>query len=454
MKTGAYFESTVPVCVISREVISLSIFKMYHAKKRTPQEAVSIIKSGDVVFTGGDPSVLYKALADTAERYENVRMYSMFGLSSPSAEYLINMRGHISLASSIFGREQAKRWPDDSISQIPGHFSELESFIEQLKPDVVLFRGCPMDDNGYIYLGNNHGVTRAAIDVGAKAIVQVDKSLPYVYTDYYRVHISEVEALCEYQNPEKKRKPERPITEKEENIAAYIAERIPNGATIQLGVGGVPNAVGMLLGEHKDLGIHTEVFTDSMTYLMKKGVVNNSKKTLLPGVSIAGFLIGNAETEQFSHKNRNIMLKKLAWVNCPETISQIHNMISINSCLGVDLYGQICSESIGMSNTGGIGGQLNFVEGASKSPGGKSFLAMHAAVEKQNGEKISKITLHLPRGSVVTTPRADVEYIVTEYGIANLRGKSIKERAQSLINIADPDFRDQLTFDAKRSGLL
>jgi 4-hydroxybutyrate CoA-transferase len=416
-----------------------------------------MIQNGDSVFAGGNPTILFQALFETRERFQDVRLYSMFGVGGASAEYLhhADMLGHVSFACVNLVRAQKKLWPNENLDQISGHFSEVESLIEhRVQPAVTLMRGCPMDEEGFIYLGGHHGCARAAVDWGAKVAVQIDPNLSYVYTDHYRVHISEVDVLCEADNPVKDGKRMKAVGAVDEKIAALIAERIPNGATIQLGAGGVPNAVGMFLDHHRDLGVHTEVFIDAMAHLVQKGAVNNSKKTLLPGVSVAGFIDASPETHVFGHKNPGILLKKLAWVNSPMTIAQIYNLVSVNSCLEVDLRGQVCSESIGLSNTGGLGGQLDFVEGARKSPGGQSFLAMHAAMEKENGEKISKISLALPPGSVVSTPRSDVMYVATEYGVADLMYKSVKERARSLIGVADPDFRDKLTFEAKKHDLL
>jgi 4-hydroxybutyrate CoA-transferase len=384
-------------------------------------------------------------------------MYSMFGLPPESADCIETpdmLKHNISFTPAIMGVSEIKRRPNEGLDHIPVHFSELEDMIRRrVNPDIVLVRGCPMDENGFIHLAAGNGAARAGIDCGAKTVVQVDKNAPHIYTDYHRVHISEADIVCEAENPPYVYA-KRPVGVKEDRIAALIAERIPNGATLQLGVGGVPDAVGGLLDGHRDLGIHTEVFTDAMAFLTEKGVVNNSKKTLLPGVSVAGFLRGSMRTQMFAHNNPGILLKKLEWVNDPLIISQIHDMVSVNSCLAVDLRAQVCAESIGHSISYGIGGQDNFVIGARRAPGGKSFLAMHAAVEKEGGEKISKITLALPSGSVVTTPRTDVMYVVTEYGVADLMFKSVKEQAQSLIDIADPDFRERLSFDAKKYGLL
>ncbi|MDR1246773.1 MAG: hypothetical protein LBK57_07060 [Clostridiales Family XIII bacterium] len=434
----------------------MNFSELYSSKIRSPEDAVSIIENGDAVYTGGDPQILYRALRDLRKGFKDVTLYSMFGLLPESAELIESpdMSEHFSFIPTIIGVNEIKRWPNKGLDHIFVHFSELEDMIKRrVNPDAVLVRGCPMDGNGFIHLAASNGGARAAVDCGAKVILQIDKNVPHIYTDYHRVHISEIDVLCEAEN-RMYEPPQKPAGVKEKQIAAHIAERVPNGAVLQLGVGGIPDAVGMFLDSHRDLGIHTEVFTDSMAILMEKGVVNNRKKNLLPGVSVAGFLVGGKHTQEFAHNNPDILLKNLSWINDPIRISRIHDMISINSCLAVDLRAQVCSESIGHSVSYGIGGQDNFVMGSRRGPGGKSFLAMRAAVEKENGEKISKITLALPSGSVVTTPRTDVMYIVTEYGAADMMFKSVKEQARNLINIADPEFRDQLTFEAQKHGLL
>ncbi len=434
--------------------------ELYNSKKCTAEQAVHVIQNGDNVFTGGDPTVLLKALYDERETFSDVHLYSMFGLGGASEKmiYSPEMKGHVSFTSSILPFS-ASFWPHENIDHIPVHFSEMEDLIaKRVKPAVVLLHGCTMDDDGFIYLGNGCGCARGAVDAGAKVVIQINEHLPMVYTDYYRVHISEVTALVEAPvplfGPDIPEMPVRPISQIEETIAGYICEMVPNGATIQLGAGGVPNAVGKFLENHKDLGIHTEVFTDSMTHLMKCGAVNNSKKTLLPGYTVAGFIGGGPETLQYCDHNRKFLLKKVAWVNSPMTICRIHDMMSINSCLAVDLRGQVCAESIGMNNTGGIGGQLDFVEGARRAPGGCSFLAMHSSMVGKDGKRVSKINLALPEGSVVTTPRTDSMCIVTEYGVANLRYMSGREKVKALIAIAHPDFRDELRFGAEKAGWL
>ncbi|MCL1805020.1 MAG: hypothetical protein FWG28_03315 [Clostridiales bacterium] len=431
---------------------------MYNAKKRSPEEAVSLIKNGDKVFTGGSPNALLKAMFDLKDTYQNVRLYSQFGMlgASGDAMYQPEMTGHMSFTCTTLPLSSVMNsWPNANLDQISLSFSDLERLIEVvLKPDVVLMSGCPMDDEGFISLGSNHGCNRAAVDVGAKVLIQIDSNMYNATTDYYRVHISEVEALCEFDNPIPAGMPARPLDERDKLIATFIAERVANGSTIQLGAGGVSNAMGNYLTEHKDLGIHAETLMSSLYQLIESGVVNNSKKPLMRGISVAGFNAGGTELMKLSHNNPKIMFKKLAWVNHPDVVSQIPNMVSINACLAADLRGQVCSESLGMGNTGGIGGQLDFVEGARRAPSGQSFLAMHSSVVTRKGDNLSKITMGLPSGSVATSPANDVMNIVTEYGVAEIWCKSAKERAKSMIRIAHPDFRDELTFNAKKHGLL
>ena len=435
--------------------------EIYQSKKCSPEAAISFIKSGDRVLAGGNPAVLFKALYDCRDNYKDVEMYAQFSMVGRSRDYIHNadMVGHVSFATTTLSPPSSvtTSWPQDNLDQMSLSFSGLERLIEtRIQPAVAIFPGCPMDDEGFINLGCNHGCVRTAIDMGAKVVVQINEELLNANTDYYRVHISEVDVLIEAKNPpEERMMMVRDYGEKEEKLAAAIVERIPNGATIQLGAGGVSTAVGLYLKDHKDLGVHAETILETLIPLMESGVINNSRKPLLRGISVAGFVNGGARTLQHIHNNPNVIIKKLAWVNDSLIISQIPNMVSVNACLAVDLRGQVCSESLGMGFTGGIGGQLDFVEGARKSPNGQSYLAMHSSVKpKSSDHKISKITLTLPRGSVVTTPASEVMNIVTEYGVAELYCKSVKERTQNLIRVADPEFRESLTYEAKKAGLL
>jgi 4-hydroxybutyrate CoA-transferase len=432
----------------------------YAAKKYAPEQAVALIQKGASVYTGGEPGALLEALYAARDRLDGLKLYSMFGIGGSVGEKInsADMTEHVDYAATVLKRHEERAWAHSKIDQVSVHFSEMEHMVEQRRRPTALLTHCaPMDEEGYFYMNPQAGCGcgRSAADCGAKIIIQVNENIPVIYSDYYRIHISEVTALCEANEP--LRNPDaqkREASEADQRMGSYVAERIPNGATIQLGAGAAPDMVGRFLENHKDLGVHTEMFGEAMVPLMKKGVINNSQKTLLRGVSVASFLGGGPVTREFAHKNRDILLKKISWVNDPAVISQIQDIVSVNSCLGVDLRGQVCSESIGLSSSGGIGGQLDFVRGARRAKGGQSFIVMRSALQKKDGTRLSKITLTLPKGSVVSTPRSDVMYVATEYGVAELQYRSVKERAQALISISHPDFREELTFEAKKHGLI
>lgn len=431
---------------------------MYNEKKRTPYEAVALIEDNDMkVHVCGEPTALFEAIREQTNRFKNLYLYTMLGIISQESHRILfspDTEGHINAGHCYLSRDDAKLLRSGyRVDQIVSHFSQFEGVVENhIKPDYLIANVSPMDEEGYFSLGYAPN-GRIAIDVGARVILQVNEYMPEINTDYYKVHISEVSALCEHSHPILNFRDFIP-TENDKAIADHIVDRIPNGATIQLGIGGLPIAIGTFLKDHKDLGVHTEVFTNTLTMLMKSGVVNNSQKKLYPGVSVTGFFQGSRETYDFAHKNKDIICKKLSWVNDPEVIAQNNDMISINSCLAVDLRGQVCSESLALGTSGGSGGQLDFVRGARKSQGGKSFIAMQSVVGKADGTRISKISLTLPPGSIVSTPRNDVQNIVTEYGVAELANKTVRERALALISIAHPDFREQLMFEAKKNNFI
>ena len=430
----------------------------YDEKKCTPHDAVAMIEDiGKKVHVCGEPMALLRALGEQKDRFQNLYVYTMLSIISQEAGSILtapDTEGHLYCGSCYFGKSDAKALKEGRrVEHLISHFSQFEGIVEnQIKPEYLLANVPPMDEDGYFSLGYAPN-GRVAIDAGAKVILQVNECVPDINTDYYKVHISEVTALCELNGPVVEFLDPEP-SEIDKIIADHIIDRIPNGATIQLGIGGLPIAIGRFLKDHKDLGIHTEVFTNTMTMLMKCGVVNNSRKALYPGVSITGFFQGSKDTYDFVSKNKDIMCKKLSWVNDPTVIAQNNDMISINSCLAVDLRGQVCSESLGLNISGGSGGQLDFVRGVRNAQGGKSFIAMHSVVNKKDGSRISKISLALPPGSVVTTPRNDVQNIATEYGVAEMANRTVRERALALISIAHPDFRDQLTAEAKKNRFI
>lgn len=431
----------------------MSFDSLYESKKRSPHDAVALIEDNKKVHINGEPVTLLSALKEQKDRFHGLYLYTMLGLKDPESHRNLleaNLEGHFRYGVSFFGKGEADSVKNGrTVEHIVSNFSQFEDIVERrIKPDYLFANAAPMDNDGYFSLGYAPN-GRAAADAGAKVILQVNRYMPAVNSDYYRVSINEVEALCESDTPIAEF-PDPEPSETDRIVAGHIVERIRNGATIQLGYGSLPGAIGIFLKDFKDLGVHTEVFTNTMTMLMKNGAVNNSRKKLYPGVSVTGLCQGTRETYDFVDNNKSILNKKLSWVNDPEVIAQNNDMISINSCMSVDLRGQVCSECLGFNTSGGSGGQLDFVRGARKAPGGKSFIAMHSVVEKKDGERLSKVALTLPPGSVVTTPRNEVQFIATEYGVAEMADRTAREKALALISIAHPDFRDRLLFEAKK----
>jgi acyl-CoA hydrolase len=331
----------------------------------------------------------------------------------------------------------------------PMHFGQMPKIMrDDMEVGAVLTLVSPPDSEGYMSVGISIDYTRSLIDTARFAAVEVNSNVPNVFGDC-RVHVSEVDAIVENEsdifelaNP--------PVTAEDQKIGAFIAERIPNGATIQLGFGAAPSAVGLSLRGHKHLGIHTEMFVDAMRVLMREGVVDNSEKSIHLGKTLYTFAAGTRETYDFLHENPAIEGHRVEYTNDVSVIAQHKGMVSINATIAVDLTGQACSESIGSRQYSGTGGQVDFVRGAMMAEGGRSFLVTHATAK--NGD-LSCIVGDLAPGSVVTTARTDVDMVVTEYGVAELRGRSLRERAQALIAIAHPKFRDGLQEEAGKKGL-
>lgn len=428
----------------------------YANKKIEREKVLNIIHDGDRILCYGGSESFLSLIDDSLERFRNLELYTMFMLTK-SYKFLDSKKSahikHYSTFVSEFEREEMKAGNAPEI--ILTHYSDTDDFVRyRAKPTVFFTQVTPMDDSGYFTMGFNSLGHRTACEMADRVIVQVNHNLPLIYGECNRIHISEVTAVYEERSHLHAIKAQR-HDDAALSAAKLIAERIPDGATMQIGVGRVPDAIGSLLFDHKDLGIHTEMFSQSMMDLMKAGVVNNSKKTLLPGKSVFSFAGGKRATQEiydFVDKNPDIEMRSISWVNDPRIIAENKNFISVNSALAVDLTGQVCSETIGLRTFSGPGGQLDFVRGARWAEGGRSFIVINSCTTGKDSKKISKISLALPLGSAVTTPRADVDCIVTEYGIAELRFKSISERAKALIAIAHPEFREELTYGAKKAG--
>ena len=304
--------------------------------------------------------------------------------------------------------------------------------------DVALINCSLPDENGYVSYGVSGDLAFSAVECAKIVIAQINPHMPYSYGDPV-IHVSKLAAAVEVDDPLVE-VPTAVPTEKEIKIGGYIAELIPDGATLQIGVGGIPNAVVRALSNHKNLGLHTEAMTDGVLPLLEKGIIDNSQKKIYPGQSVASLALGSRQLYDYMDHNKDIVFRDVAWTNDPFIIAQNPKVMSINSCLEIDLTGQICADSIGTKIFSGIGGQHDFVYGSSRSEGGISFLAMLATTNKG----LNKIKPVLTTGAGVVTTRFQTHYIVTEYGAVNLRGKSLAERAKLLISVAAPEFREEL----------
>ena len=427
----------------------------YERKRATAAEAVAEIPDGAFALQGnaiGEPGSLLRAVADRvrAGDLEGLRVASLLP-TRHSAESLFapdvfeRIRWHSFFASGVdrgVVRSGAALFSPMQFHQIP------RIIRDYLDVDVALVCVSRVDERGYVSLGTNVDTNRAAIDKAKYVIAEVNACMPRVHGGAW-VHVSELDAIVEHDEPIT----ELPIpSEREEDRAMgeIISEMIPNGATIQLGIGGVPNAVAGSLMNHRDLGIHTEMFVDSMVDLVASGVANGSKKTLHPGKAIYSFAAGSKRMYEFLDDHPDIEAHPVDYTNYPANIAQNQGLISVNSTIEIDLTGQCCSESIGAEQFSGTGGQLDFVRGAYDA-GGKSLIAFYSTAK---GGTVSRVVPTLKPGAVVTTPRTDVHYVVSEYGVERLKGRSTRERSLALISLAHPDFRESLTRSAAELGYL
>jgi acyl-CoA hydrolase len=325
---------------------------------------------------------------------------------------------------------------------------KIAALREQGVPIVYWGPATPMSDRtGFFNLGLSNVYEKEAIEAADVVVLEVNTNVPWIHGDT-NVHLQDVDMIVEHATP----LPQIPNLEPggvEQQIAEHIAALVPDGATLQIGIGGIPNGVAALLGHKKDLGIHTEMFTESMIPLFEAGAITNKKKSLWPGKFVFTFALGSAQMYAWLHDNPSVLELRGSYVNDPYVISQNDNMISINTALSVDLSGQVCSESLGPVQYSGTGGQLDTHRGASMAKGGKGIIALRSTAKKG---AISTITGMLAQGSAVTVPRQDIDWVVTEYGAVHLLGRTVAERAKALISVAHPDHRAALTAEAEKLG--
>ena len=429
--------------------------ELYHSRLTTADELASRVESGWTL--GMDAALaqtpaIMSALAERAGRDE---------LSGVKVQTLLDVYPFEFYAdSSLSGKLNGVSWFSSGGARkavnggyadfIPSYYRDIPGLIRNFyEYDAFCVSVSPMDKHGYFSLATTSSYSQAMLSKAKRVFVEVNRFQPRAVCGL-QIHVSQVDAIVEHDAP----LPELPPVKLDEvsvTIGNLIAEQIPDGACIQLGIGAIPDATGMALKAKHDLGIHTEMFTDSMVELIACGAVNNSKKQIHPGKSVTTFAYGSKRIYDYIDDNPAIEILPVDYVNDPNVICRNDNMISINAALEVDLWGQVCAESVGTKHMSGSGGQIDYVRGACQSKGGKSFIAFSSTAK---GGTISKIKPILTPGAVCTTSKNDVDYIVTEYGLAHLRGHSLAERAKQLIAIAHPDFRDELTFEAKKRGIM
>ena len=428
---------------------------IYANKLMSLSDAAAKVESGWMIgmdAAAAHPAALVSAIAARAKAGEisGVKIDTLLDVEPLECYADPELNGKFNGVSWFTGGYARKAVNAGYADFIPTYYRDIPGNVRRLYDyDVFITEVSPMDKHGYFSLSTVSSMSEAKLDKAKRVFVVVNDRQPRAVCGL-QVHVSQVDAIVE-NNHELPVLPPVKLDDVSVTIGNLIAEQIPDGACIQLGVGTIPDATGMALKAKHDLGIHTEMFVDSMIELIECGAVNNSKKQIHRGQCVTTFAFGSKRIYDFIDDNPGIAILPVDYVNDPNVICRNDNMISINAAVEVDLMGQVCAESIGTRHLSGTGGQVDFVRGACQSKGGKSFIAFTSTAK--NGT-VSKIQPTLTPGAVVTTSKNDVDYIVTEYGIAQLRGLPLSKRVANLIAIAHPDFRDELTFEAKKRGMM
>ncbi len=430
----------------------------YRKKLTTAENAVQVIKSGDYVWVHpgcSNPGTLVKAMVARAPELTNVTIGHILAVGP--AEYTApEMQGHFRHSAFFVGHNVREAVQNGRADFIPIYLHEIAALFQRgVQPvDVALVHLSPPDEHGFCSFGVTLDVTKNACEVARIIVAQVNPRMPRVLGDNF-IHVNQLDYIVEVDEP----LTELPMTvvdnEKEAEITmkigAYIADMIEDESTLQLGIGAIPDAVLSFLDNKRNLGIHTEMFSDGVIGLVEKGVITNTKKSLHKGKIVAAFVFGARPTFDYIDNNPLVEFHPTPYVNDPFVIAQHRKMVAINSALQVDISGQVCADSIGPRIYSGFGGQVDFIRGASRSDGGKPIIALPSTAKD---DTISRIAPFLAQGAGVTTNRADVHYVVTEYGVASLFGKTLRQRVNELIQIAHPNFRDELRSYAKKHNYL
>lgn len=428
----------------------------YRKKLTTPEKAVESIADGSTVVPGlnaAEPPALLKAIADRLRNddLKTIKFYSFNAQKHAMSTVLAPDLSDCVEAYSWFASSSVRSSMSVGLNYfIPAYFHEVPRLVQEfMDVDVAVTTVSPMDRSGYFSLGTSCDYTSSAARHCRTLIVEVNENMPRVFGESL-LHVSEVDAIVENTVPLLELKPPMPKPE-DAIIGKIIAEMVPDGATLQLGIGNLPNAVAQYLMDHQNLGVHSELFVMGMVDLVEKGVINGSKKSLHPWKHVFTTALGDRRMYEFMNDNPAIESYSASYMLDPAVIARNDSMISINSILEVDLLGQCNAEYLAGSQFSGVGGQLDFVRGAFKAKGGKSILAFYSTAK--NGE-VSRVVPRFKTGTAISTPRMDVHYLVTEYGAINLKGKSTRDRVLDIISIAHPKFRDELLRAAEEAYLL
>ena len=427
--------------------------RIYQSRVTTAEEAVKNIKSGMRIFLTGNVSVPQKALAALVECASDLRDVEICqALTIGPADYVNpGMEEHLRVNTLFISHNVRKAVQEGRADFTPVLLSEFPLLFKRgiLPLDVAIIHVSPPDEHGFCSLGVEVGLTKSPAEAEKVIIAEVNQQMPRTLGDSF-IHVSRLHHIIpvNYPIPEMVMAAEGNL-DVVEKIAGFIAELIPDGATMQLGIGAIPDAVLKYLRNKKDLGVHSELFSDGVIDLVNEGVLTNARKTLHPGKIIAGFMLGTRDLYHWADDNPLIEFHRTEYVNDPFVIAQNERMVAINSAIEVDLTGQVCADSIGPKLYSGVGGQLDFIYGASRSKGGVPIIALPSTTTLRDGTPITRIAGMLKPGAGVVTSRNHVRYVVTEYGVADLYGKTIRQRSQQLINVAHPDFRADLEKQAK-----
>lgn len=431
----------------------MSWMEIYRAKVKTADEALSVMQSGQRVYIHqgcAEPEELVKAMVRRGRELRDVEVIHLATMGT--ADYARpEYEGHFRHNALFIGANVRQAVQEGRADYTPIFLHEIEALFRNgtLPIDLALIQCSPPDDYGFMSLGTGVDITLTAAKHARHVIVEVNDQCPRTLGDSF-LHVSKASAIVETSHPlPEYHKGE--ITEVHRAIAAHVANLVPDGATLQTGIGGIPDAVLLALSHHKDLGVHTEMFSDGLIELIQSGVVNNERKTLHPHKVISGFVLGTRKLFDFIHDNPIFEFHPTSYTNDPFVIAQNDRMVAINSALEVDLTGQVCADSIGHLPYSGIGGQVDFIRGAARSKGGLPIIALPATARDGT---VSRIVPVLRPGAGVVTSRGDVHYVVTEFGVASLHGKTLRQRAEALIQIAHPRFREELLREADRLGYL